>query len=1104
MRSKTSRFCLCISLSASIAGCTLEQPLEYGEGCEKIQFIWTDGSHVILPEDPGNYKFNFNNHVCPSDAPFCMTLLKARVGDEIYGDQHFCSDRRESCPDNAHPYGGGCERDTPQHCGSHDINCLDRSQGVAEADCIDGATGKICKPNSCLQTFALLDNACRRGDQCCGSYCNDCTRLPAHPYCYMLEDMVTMECGDHCPYNAELICNGVCIDSSTSMAFCGSNDCKIHYCPDEPGWRNGSCIQSQCQASDCIAGYHLVKGEPNHCEIDTVEACGSKQRNCTEIAQATAVTCEYGQCNVTACEAGYYAYDDRCEEIQGAQCGNVYCRVHQVCNPDTQLCECATGYTDCYGNCYDLTSNANHCGTCNTICKSQVSNARNQCVNSTCTFECETGFQYNETTKSCEESGISCNTGYHANGSECEADSIENCGKHGLSCHVENAQNVCNEGKCAFECHPNYHKEANICVPNSVGDCIEEQKKCDKNNIPQICDHGEWVYCSPHICDENMCLKCSSNQHIYENACEDDTADHCGSHENSCNAPAHATAICTNGACDFECDGDYTKQGDSCIPTSSSCTTPNATRCINVGTQGKMQKCESNEWQNQKNCDNGYSCNTSGTACGYCKNNNTRCNDRTPQLCVKGNWDNSGICDDEQICRDGTCNWCDNTEHVWGNECEEDDTDNCGEHGYICPEPPNGSAICINSTCDIECDTGYYKQGNDCVEDTSYCTPKGATRCKGRIPQTCQSNAWSGDTECDSQEYCYEGECKLCVDGYHLNSDGTGCEESTIKDCGPQHKKCRVENARNDCIDDECTFECNSGFHKNSAGTGCENNTINDCGPEHRKCPVPEHGSATCPDGSCGKECDPGYKLSGGACVEDDTYCSPNGSKRCLGRIPQTCQSNAWSGSDECAADKICDAGSCGACDSGYHVKEDGTGCEPSTVEDCGPEHEDCRLANADNECINDHCVHSCHTGYCWDSINKKCAATNTTSDPNNCGSCSHACSLDDFPNATALTCASGTCKATSCVVTNPGEYQFSLNDGFCEPVLYSCDGYGPDNTPEYLCYLPGKQCSDPSCHSLNNDLVNCGDYYCIENALCDQPALFFTEGTGCFKAPNP
>jgi hypothetical protein len=69
---------------------------------------------------------------------------------------------------------------------------------------------------------------------------------------------------------------------------------------------------------------------------------------------------------------------------------------------------------------------------------------------------------------------------------------------------------------------------------------------------------------------------------------------------------------------------------------------------------------------------------------------------------------------------------------------------------------------------------------------------------------------------------------------------------------------------------------------------------------------------------------------------------------------------------------------------------------------------------------------------------------------------------------------------------------------------LYSCDGYGPDNTPEYLCYLPGKQCSDPSCHSLNNDLVNCGDYYCIENALCDQPALFFTEGTGCFKAPNP
>ncbi len=826
---KTSAF-VSVSIAAALAGCTLESPRDFGQSCEKIQFIWANGDDPVTPEQNKGYKYYFNNHICPPNAPFCMTLMGGEINDEMLGDMHFCSDRRESCPSDSHstshPYDGSCERDTVSNCGNHDVNCEEREKGVAEAECINSPSGKACKPTSCIQTFALLDDTCRRGDQCCGSYCNDCTRLPSQPYCYTLEDMSTMACGASCPYNAELICNGVCIDATSSMAFCGSTNCDMHYCPDEPGWRSGSCIAGKCQASACATGYHLVEGDPDHCEPDTPKICGNKLRNCNEIAKATDAECVAGRCRAVECEAGTYAYDDTCIEIQVVQCGDIQCRPHQVCNPDTLTCECESGYTDCYGDCFDLTSNAFHCGGCNTICQRQIPNGQHQCVNSSCKFVCDSGYQFNETNKTCDQQTISCHTGYHANGVECEEDSIENCGKHGRSCDVENAQNSCNNGKCAFECDTGYHKDENRCAPDDITVC--GGAPCNSTVIA----HGTSFDCLAGVCTVKSC---DSEFHVYNNTCEDDSAENCGTHDNHCSAPEHGTAICTDGSCDFTCDGDYTKSGDACIAAGSYCASNDATRCINSGTSGKMQKCTANNWTDQDACPSNHSCNSAGTACGECTDNAKQCSGRTPQICTKGAWQANGSCTDAQICKSGSCQNCDSNQHVYENKCEDDSTTNCGAHGNTCRKPANGYSDCISGVCDYFCNgNGYYFDGTNCVRDESYCDYDNTLLCEndgttGKLYR-CYDHEWEYEETCSNKYSCkrYGAECGDCINGK------SRCEYTIPQTCKNGEWK-DDSSCSTDCIedsydvtdhDDICVAtSCRSGYSVGITGENCVSNS---------------------------------------------------------------------------------------------------------------------------------------------------------------------------------------------------------------------------------------------------------------------------------------
>jgi hypothetical protein len=45
----------------------------------------------------------------------------------------------------------------------------------------------------------------------------------------------------------------------------------------------------------------------------------------------------------------------------------------------------------------------------------------------------------------------------------------------------------------------------------------------------------------------------------------DTDVNNCGACDNVCNAPENGTAVCSTGACDFDCDPGYRREGDTCV-----------------------------------------------------------------------------------------------------------------------------------------------------------------------------------------------------------------------------------------------------------------------------------------------------------------------------------------------------------------------------------------------------------------------------------------------------------------------------------------------------------------------------------------------------------
>ena len=679
-----------------------------------------------------------------------------------------------------------------------------------------------------------------------------CPPDPTHFDC-----KVVSEDESYCNYidrSSEVICNNKAIIPTSDSNYCGARgNCNSD---DETSsdWHGQKCEgSSRCEKGKCVR--ESVCGEGTHadmynqCVPDTGEDCGSAHDNC----ETDGKLCYNGIC-LEVCP------DDTIE------CG-AFESVRGICvKPDTNTAYCGakpaetkgicTGYETCGQN-QTCTDGHCHCkpgyhevntGERESYC---VMDTKEECGNPN-THKIENCYTlpnasevYCDPNRGCVIQFCADNYHLYEDENICEADDEQNCGRHGNSCAVENANNSCVNRYCNFECNEGFVRDSTNtqCVSEGVESCGTPPVNCTTR-----IDGWKSGACQNGHCTVTAC---QAGYHLHDNSCEENTNDHCGDHQTKC-AVAHAQNTCTQeGKCEFTCDDDYRKStsGDSCVSNSTvTCGANNvncaetvdgwangkcegdicvASECINnyYPSGGKCAKSDDSHCgsasnnclithgtgkcvnnQCQRSCDNGYHLTTEENAC---EENTVQNCGSTGYVCSVEfpNWSN-GSCS-----TDGKCivSKCTGNNHVYAdrNECEENTITNCGEHGKACPNESNGSYTCPSGECVLSCDANYHLS-----YDKKRCTLDRIDEC-GNSRTNCQSlEGWEAGsctggrcvaTSCTNYTYLSGGECHTCEVGYHLNTSATGCEEDSAKACGKYRKDCTL-------LDGWGSGECKEGI----------------------------------------------------------------------------------------------------------------------------------------------------------------------------------------------------------------------------------------------------------------------------------------------------
>jgi hypothetical protein len=256
--------------------------------------------------------------------------------------------------------------------------------------------------------------------------------------------------------------------------------------------------------------------------------------------------------------------------------------------------------------------------------------------------------------------------------------------------------------------------------------------------------------------------------------------------------------------------------------------------------------------------------------------------------------------------------------HACGGGCyPDDDTEHCGLACVPCPEPvSHGHAVCLEDSCQAECDGGYDRCGAACVDlqhDRAHCGscaracgasqicqggncaanpcpanqhPCGSTCVSDHDVATCGSLCTPCPTPANGMASCDGTSCGVtCSSGFHLC--GGGCvSNGSVASCGSRCTPCpEPDSGYATCSGNACGVACDSGFH--ACGAECvENTSILHCGSSCTPCTVPLNGNATCTAGQCGVTCDGGYQPCGDECVPTGQPCTAAWVQRVVSPAP--------------------------------------------------------------------------------------------------------------------------------------------------------------------------------------------------------------------------
>jgi hypothetical protein len=589
-----------------------------------------------------------------------------------------------------------------------------------------------------------------------------------------------------------------------------------------------------------------------------------------------------------------------------------------------------------------------------------------------------------------------------------------------------------------------------------------------------------------------------------------------------CSLP-QATAKCSNEACSIDtctarfkdCNGKVidgcetpTDTLENCNLCGSPCAPPHASGDCSDGLTCKIALCNSGFVDCDVNAANGCEILTSGDAknCGSCGN-----------VCVPPTAGDTMKCD-KGVCKVDICNAgtadCDTNP----NDCEVNpltDPNNCGMCGMVCAYP-NAAGSCVNGVCQIGACTAPYAD----------CDLNPVNGCEVNIetsPSHCGACSGSCNATHGKNPACNVGKCSLTCDNGWENCNGEqpgnsplndGCEVNigaNIAQCGACGKACVSTNGSNPlCALGKCTLTCNAGFFdcNGSAAAdtfdGCEIHISGDvfnCGGCGNLCNS-DNGVATCINGACGINCNPGYGNCDGDpangcetqtssdinhCGTCPTICSAaNGTPACNGGVcgiacnpgagdcdgiaSNGCEVNLTTSTTHCGTCNnlcvgthgtvVCQAGTCTitACQPGWGNCDNNAsnGCEDAVQSDpahCGTCPGGCPTsAGCPAACSTNHTTPTCVGGACqisncaagWGNCNNTPGdgcEINLQGDPNNCGSCAKVCSS---ANGTP-SCTTGSCNIVC--ATGFGNCDANILNG-CETATAADPGHCGSCTP--------------------------------------------------------
>lgn len=388
-----------------------------------------------------------------------------------------------ACKANYHLLDNGkCELDTVEHCGKDRINCA-QTEGSTKKTKSFECQNATCVPIICEVTYHLASDG--NIDSC-------------------VEDDVDS-------------CGGiVCSDSNE-------------------GWGGGDCItikdnkaqpvKSQCNASSCKEGYHLIQRtitigdeksgeEPATasyylCEIDDDEHCGGAK----SVADMKDITSE--NCKTKFKSEGAELYYCKKEE----QTIDSKTIIHSSC----QIAKCAKGYHWNKDNTICEPDSVLHCGSFNNDCSKVIAGSEPGSLICTSEFTCVTtacksNYFHSQSIDNPSELGLEASVAYY---SECIPYTNETCGFKDDGTTILNCNDDNNNGE--------------FCVLNESSEAGKQIYSCS-------------VDCSTSLTFCPASRSCVNTQTDPKN---------CGRCGNTCsNIPAAETS-CTQGHCESKCIGGF-------------------------------------------------------------------------------------------------------------------------------------------------------------------------------------------------------------------------------------------------------------------------------------------------------------------------------------------------------------------------------------------------------------------------------------------------------------------------------------------------------------------------------------------------------------------